>query len=142
MASQITIGLLTMCLTAYIHMWMLGIALTAFSPLSNWVHQKRSAFRLSAVMATTMVWVMAAHLLEVGLWAVVFQALGIFNDVSTSLYFSLVAYTTLGFGDIILPENWRLLSGLAAANGFLVFGWSTAFQVDLLGDLKRDAVEN
>ncbi|MEM9898581.1 MAG: ion channel, partial [Pseudomonadota bacterium] len=63
---------------------------------------------------------------------------GIFDRLDTSYYFSLVAYTTLGFGDIILPENWRILSGLIAANGFLIFGWSTAFQVEYLNNLRPD----
>ncbi|MEM8935890.1 MAG: ion channel [Pseudomonadota bacterium] len=137
MAVQILVGVAVMILTAYIHMWILGIALSSFEPLAAWVRHDPGAFRLSTGMAATMIWVMSAHLLEVCVWAVVFGALGIFDEFSTALYFALVAYTTLGFGDIILPEGWRILSGMAAANGFLVFGWSTAFQVEILNELRR-----
>jgi len=65
------------------------------------------------------------------------MSLGIFEELEVAVYFSLVAYTTLGFGDVILPEQWRILAGLTAANGFLVFGWSTAFQVEYVSRLNK-----
>ena len=45
-----------------------------------------------------------------------------------AVYFSIVTFTTLGYGDITLPyEEWRILSGVEALNGILLFGWTTAF---------------
>jgi len=38
----------------------------------------------------------------------------------------MVTFTTLGYGDILLDEQWRLLASFEAANGILMFGWSTA----------------
>ena len=49
-----------------------------------------------------------------------------------AVYFALVSFTTAGFGDITLGPDWRLLSGLTTANGFLMFGWSTAYMVELM----------
>jgi hypothetical protein len=43
--------------------------------------------------------------------------LDIFGTLEGAVYFSIVAYTTLGFGDILLPLDWRLLGGMASANG-------------------------
>lgn len=80
---------------------------------------------------------MIAHFSGIAIWAVLLFALSVFPDLSTAFYFSIVAYTTLGFGDITLPEPWRITSGIMAANGFLMFGWSTAFQIDLLTELRR-----
>ena len=37
-----------------------------------------------------------------------------------------VTFTTLGYGDIVLPDRWRLLSSFEAANGIIMFGWTTA----------------
>tara|TARA_X000000950_G_scaffold27492_1_gene29570 strand:+ start:236 stop:433 length:198 start_codon:yes stop_codon:yes gene_type:complete len=48
---------------------------------------------------------------------------------SAWLYFVLVTFTTLGFGDLLAPVEWQLLSGITASNGLLAFGASTAFQV-------------
>lgn len=65
-------------------------------------------------------------ILEASLWALAYLALDVISGFEEALYFSLVSYTTLGFGDITLAENYRLLSSFEAANGIIIFGWSTA----------------
>ncbi|MGB3020865.1 MAG: potassium channel family protein, partial [Methyloceanibacter sp.] len=57
---------------------------------------------------------------------ILYLALGAIGSFEQAVYFSTVTFTTLGFGDIILDERWRLLSSFEAANGLLMFGWSTA----------------
>ena len=52
------------------------------------------------------------------------------------MYFSLVSFTTLGFGDVLFPPEWRLLSGMAAANGLLNFGLLTALLVEALRHVR------
>ena len=76
------------------------------------------------------------------MWSGTYLALGVFDALEPAVCFSLVAYTTLGFGDVTLDEDWRILSGLTAANGFLVFGWSTAFQLEYIGRLSRDLAQD
>ncbi|MEM9403495.1 MAG: potassium channel family protein [Pseudomonadota bacterium] len=115
---------------------MLANAL-ALSPLAmGWVQRKPSTLRIASGLSISVIWIMTAHLLEAALWAVLFLWLDIFRTFETSMYFALVAYTTLGFGDVTLPDEWRILSGFVAANGFLVFGWSTAFQVEYLSRMQ------
>ena len=65
-------------------------------------------------------------LLESLLWSFTYLAIGTFDKLEEALYFSIVTFTTLGFGDIVIGEEWRLLSSLEAANGIIIFGWSTA----------------
>ena len=77
-------------------------------------------------------YILLIHTINVWIWACVFYAVGAFAELEPSLYFSLIAFTTVGFGDITLGPDWRLLSGLTAANGFLSFGWSTAYMFELL----------
>src|ERR1044072_1332230 len=48
------------------------------------------------------------HLVEAGLWATFYHLKGLFNEFETALYFSLTTYTTIGFGDVVLPQKWRL----------------------------------
>jgi Ion channel len=69
---------------------------------------------------------LAAHLMQVGLWAFVFLLCGEFRDVGTAYYHSAVNFTTLGYGDVLLSPQWRLLGPLEAADGMLLFGVSTA----------------
>lgn len=87
--------------------------------------------------AVTLV-LMAAHSVVIWIWAATLLLLGVFDGLEPALYFSIVAFTTLGFGDVLLPEQWRLLSGLAAANGLLIFGVSTAFIVEFFRDVRAD----
>ena len=58
------------------------------------------------------------------------MATGAVEGLEPALYFALVSFTTLGFGDITLSADWRLMSALIGANGFLIFGWSTAYMVE------------
>jgi len=85
--------------------------------------------RLIALMMTGN-FLMLLHLFEILLWAVTYRLLpGITNltNMSDAFYFSLVTFTTLGYGDIVLGPKWRLMSGMEAINGIVLFGWSTAF---------------
>ncbi len=78
------------------------------------------------IVLLTMTFALAAHLLEVAWWAVVFIFCGEFHEFGTAYYHSAVNYTTLGYGDLIMTPAWRLLGPLEAANGMLMFGVSTA----------------
>lgn len=64
------------------------------------------------------------HLLQFATWAALFLALDEFPDFATAFYHSAVNFTSLGYGDIVMSERWRLLGGLEAANGVLMFGLS------------------
>jgi len=67
------------------------------------------------------------HLIEIGLWAgLYFWGEGL-PDLETSLYFSGTTYTTLGIGDVVLPQAWRMTAVLESLTGVLMMGWSTAF---------------
>jgi len=65
-------------------------------------------------------------------WGLVYMALGQFGDFETALYFSGVTFTSLGFGDITLVGTARLLAPLQAANGLMMFGFSTAVLINAL----------
>ena len=67
-----------------------------------------------------------ATLVEAGVWAVTYLGIGAVSEFEKALYFSTVTYTTLGYGDVVLNERWRLLSAVQAANGIIMFGWTTA----------------
>jgi voltage-gated potassium channel len=47
------------------------------------------------------------------------------GDFESALHFSIASYTTIGYGDIVLPREWRLLGGIEGVTGVLMFGWST-----------------
>ena len=69
--------------------------------------------------------VFVGHLLQVGLWALLFVGLGEFESYASAFYHSMVNFTSLGYGDLVMSEDWRLLGAMEAAGGILMFGVST-----------------
>lgn len=66
---------------------------------------------------------------EAAVWAAVYVMAGAIEGAERALYFSMVTFTTLGYGDISLGSQWRLLASFEAANGTIMFGWTTALVV-------------
>lgn len=72
-------------------------------------------------------WMMVLHLTEISVWAFFYVWQGAMPDLQSSLYFSVVTYTTTGYGDVVLPRAWWLEGGVEALTGILMCGWSTGF---------------
>jgi hypothetical protein len=66
------------------------------------------------------------HSIEVVIWAQFYLWKQCFPSRETSYYFSLMSYSTVGYGDVVISHPWRLMGGLEAMTGVLLFGWSTA----------------
>ena len=86
----------------------------------------RSLWHSTLILALFVLWLFLATLLQVWTWALLYLALDAVRTLEEAAYFSMETFTTLGFGDITLDKDWRLLSSFEAANGLLMFGWSTA----------------
>lgn len=72
-------------------------------------------------------WIVLLHLIEIGVWALFYEWRRAMPDLQSSLYFSAVTYTTTGYGDLVLPSEWRLVGAVEALTGILMCGWSTGF---------------
>jgi hypothetical protein len=81
----------------------------------------------TALFVIVAVWIVLLHLIEISLWAVVYVWNGAMPDLQSGLYFSAVTYTTTGYGDLVLPQAWRLHGAVEALTGILMCGWSTGF---------------
>ena len=84
------------------------------------------SLRLAGVMIGTVLVLMAAHTSEVMVWALAYLLVDAVPVGTNLVYFAFVNYTTLGYGDVVPVPDWRLLGPMAAMNGILLFGWSTA----------------
>ena len=69
-----------------------------------------------------------ATIAEVCVWSVTYRILEVpaLTSLEDAFYFSMVTYTTLGYGDLVMEGSWRVLSAFEAANGLIMFGWTTA----------------
>ena len=81
---------------------------------------------LIAVMIPTVSVLMVTHAFEVIVWSLTYSIVGAAPTDANLVYFAFVNYTTLGYGDVVPVERWRLLGPMTAMNGVLLFGWSTA----------------
>ena len=70
-------------------------------------------------------WTLVLHLLEIVVWGVGYACFDAMPDLTTAIYFSAVTYTTTGYGDLLLPQDWRLVGAIEALTGILVSGLST-----------------
>ena len=136
MLIQILFGTLLTVFTTLIAAGLAGLALIASQRFRRWL--LKGHLHLKTIMATVALalLVVAVMTLVVWVWAIAFLVIGVFVTVEEALYFSIVAFTTLGFGDIILPDEWRLLSGFIAMDGFILFGLSTAFLFEAFNVLR------
>jgi len=89
--------------------------------------ESRSTYLRVALLLRLFVGIVLLHLVQVGLWAVVFWRAQELPNVDTALYFSLATYTTIGFGDVVVGPGWRVLAGIEGLTGILLVGRSTAF---------------
>ena len=92
----------------------------------------RQALRLIAVMVTAVSLLMVAHFAEILVWSLAYAIVRVAPEGTDLVYFAFVNYTTLGYGDIVPLERWRLLGPMTAMTGVLLFGWSTAVIFEVL----------
>lgn len=102
--------------------------------MAGWLLRRRddlertaSTRHLAVLIVTLFAAVMFLHLIQTSLWAIFFYTQNLFSDFETSLYFSMVSFATIGYGDVLLPRKWRLLGVIEGFSGVLLCGISTAF---------------
>lgn len=134
---QLAIGATMICLAILVQSAFIVIALRQQPKVSSWLQEHHTFWKNIVVTIGVTLWTLWSHSIIVWLWTFMFVLIGAFAEIEPALYFSIVSFTTLGFGDIILPVEFRLLSGLAAANGMIAFGLSTAFLAEYLLRLRK-----
>lgn len=132
MIRQLVIGSLVIVLTVAVQAECFNLLSSRFDIIVRVLRRHLRRFANTGAVITGVLVILFVHTVNVWIWALVFIVVGAFDKMEPALYFSIVSFTTVGFGDVNLSPDWRLLSGLTAANGFLTFGWSTAYMVELV----------
>ncbi|MEM9840410.1 MAG: ion channel [Pseudomonadota bacterium] len=133
--NQLLIAGVVIAATTIIH----AISAVMMREISHTIRHGKPLGDVSGVIALVFVslWLIGTHFLSACVWAVAYVWAGVSPHPEEGLYFALTTYTTLGFGDILAPEGFRLLTGLASLNGLLLFGLSSAILVDAASWLRR-----
>lgn len=126
MIAHVLIGCGLAAITTFVHAAaMIGAVQGARRLIARrWI--ERGHIAQASIVAFVVVVMYFASFIESAIWAATYLIVGAISGVERAMYFSMVTYTTLGYGDVTLDERWRLLSSLEAANGIIMFGWSTA----------------
>jgi hypothetical protein len=114
--------------------WALSNLLEHMDP---WVQRPPYAPKSMLVVMMVILSTMMMMTFGVWLWAIMLHHLHVFDSMEEAVFFALVAYTTLGLGDVSVPIESRLLGGMTGANGFLMFGLMTAMLTDALRHVRR-----
>jgi hypothetical protein len=86
----------------------------------------KSGFRPVILLVISLTcWLILIHLAEISVWGLFYFWQGCLPDAESAFYFSGVTYTTVGYGDLVLPRPWRMLAPLEAITGILMCGLST-----------------
>jgi len=141
MLGQIAFGSVLMVISVLMAALAIWALETAFSRNAHWLARAPHRPKLALVIVATSLAVLAMVTASVWLWAVAFHHMGVFATFEEAMYFTLVTFTTLGYGDVLMPQDWRILGGLAAANGLLHFGLMTAFMVEALRHVRVRQIE-
>lgn len=128
---QIVLGGALITATTALQVCFIGLMMMATPRAKRWV-ARVSLTKVVTVIALAGIWMIIAQLSGVWVWAIAFLWLDAFPDMEVSLYFTLSAYTTLGFGDVLPAKEWRILGALIGANGMLGFGLATASLVEFV----------
>ena len=104
--------------------------------------EERIGFRYAALLLIIVfVALIFLHMIEAAIWAVFFLRFGLFENFETSFYFSLQSYSTVGYGDVALPQRWRLLGTVEGISGVLLCGLSAAFLFAIVNALVHFRVQ-
>jgi len=128
---QILWGSGILALSCLIHVGFLGLAVQVLS----WRWRSlgaRGLWRNIGLMLIGLGIILVSHTAQVWLWAMMLYDRTILTDWNTAIYFSLVTYTSLGYGDVVLGPGARIFGAFGAVTGLLSFGMSTAFLVSLM----------
>ncbi len=123
---QIVIACGLVALTTFIHAAAMHMALRVLQRRRVRTWRSGAGIERTLPIVALVLIMFVATAIESVAWAVTYLVLGALSEIETALYFSMVTYTTLGYGDVVMSQDWRILSALEAANGIIMFGWSTA----------------
>jgi hypothetical protein len=126
MVDQILAGGATSLVNLVIHALVMGVLVKLLLSMSDRRTGTPPFLVYTVIIVTTGSVLFAAHFAEVLLWAYTYAAVGAAPPGTDLVHSAFGNYTTLGYGDVLPLEHWRVLAPMTALNGIMLIGWSTA----------------
>jgi Ion channel len=139
MLQDLLVGLVTMTACLAIQALVVALLLKALLALEKRQLINARLAGASLLLLAVMLGLLVGNLLQITLWATLFHSHGEFESFGVAFYHSVVNFTTLGYGDLVMSEGNRLLGALEALNGVLMIGITTGFLFMVLTGLMQRA---
>jgi hypothetical protein len=94
-------------------------------------------WRADVLMSTSVLMLLALHLLETCVWATSLVEGGLVPSWRAAGFFAGNTYTTVGYGNFVLPAGWEMVAPIIAISGLFTFGWSGSVLVDIVARCQR-----
>lgn len=133
---QILWGSFYLAVCCLMHVGFLGATIHVLERLGNRLHGS-GLWRNMVLLTCCFLIIVASHTAQVWLWAWALVGVEVLQDWNSAVYFSLVSYTSLGYGDVVLGPGARIFGAFSSVTGLLSFGLSTAFLVALMTRLLK-----
>jgi hypothetical protein len=134
---EIFVGTLFLIVVIFVH----GVDIRSISRQfsKSWSHVTSTTphWRLNLMLAVTIAALAILHFAETLIWAVPLYERAIIPSMRDSYYYVLESYTTLGEGNISLPDRWRLIGPIIAMSGLFTFGWTGSVLVSIMTDFGK-----
>lgn len=128
---QIILGIGLVGLTVIVQAGFMLLGLRVMEGLR--IHERKFTHQHATLIIVLFVlYMFLAVIVDVWIWAAVYMVIGAIPGFEDALYFSTVSFTTIGYGDIVLGKEWRLLASFEGANGMIIFGWTTALVIAVI----------
>lgn len=132
---QLTVATAMALATIWLH--LIGLAALLFLIRYRAGDDRPRAWRREvAGIVAAAIGLFVLHGIEIWGYAALYYRVGALPDFQTALYFSTATYTTIGYGDVVLPRTWQMVGAIEGANGIILLGWSTAFFVAMVSRIR------
>ena len=138
---QLLLGSALMAVATGVQTLFMAVAIAVRPHLVRRIGRPR-IWPFTVLVTGVALWMLLGQTVGVWIWTGALIGVGAFDELEPALYYALAAYTTLGFGDVLPEEEWRVMGTMAGANGMLAFGLAAATLVNLVGRIRRDLGED
>lgn len=139
---QLAIGTLMIVATIVIHVFFTSTAMLGLRKADAWLLRPSFLIRTISALISVTLWLVLGITIIIWCWAALFIKLSLFDTLESAVYFAIVTFTTLGYGDVTADSEWRILASFAAIDGLVIFGLSTAFLVEFITQLRSSQEQN
>ncbi|MCL6282071.1 potassium channel family protein [Ruegeria sp. 2012CJ41-6] len=138
LSDQLTWGSLYLGVCFLVEILFLVACTILLRKFDNRFGSRSLAVQAGGMITIALVFIVLAHTIQVWMWAFIWVHGDTMEDWNSALYFSMVTYTTLGYGDIVLEPELRIFAAFSAIAGLLAFGLSTAYLVALMSTIFKE----